>query len=305
MLSLSSCWNSHRHQEGDAIVDDALRLGFEYIELSHGLKVTHLPDIIKRVNQGEIKISSIHNFCPSPVEVMMDAPDVYEYTSLQSAERERALDLTKRTLETAARLGADRVVIHLGCVRMRPYTNRLEDLVDQGKIYSREYNHLKLEFVANRAKLAQRYLDRARSALDLLLPHCEEHRIKLGIETRSHFEQIPSEAEMFQLIEHYQDNPWIGFWHDFGHVQRKANLGLLNHAEFLAKISPHLIGCHIHDVAWSHQDHRVPFTGGDVDFDTLVPLLPKNIPWVWELSPTQRQSVIAAQLPLWKSRFGN
>src|SRR4051794_11372683 len=41
MLSLSTCWNSHRHEEGEHIAHEARRLGFAYIELSHGLKVSH------------------------------------------------------------------------------------------------------------------------------------------------------------------------------------------------------------------------------------------------------------------------
>ncbi len=40
MLSLSTCWNSHRHEDGEKIAHEARALGFEWIELSHGLKVT-------------------------------------------------------------------------------------------------------------------------------------------------------------------------------------------------------------------------------------------------------------------------
>ena len=105
MLSLSSCWNSHRHEAGEHIAHEARRLGLEYIELSHGLKVSHLPGLLKAVEHNVIKVSSVHNFCPSPVEVMMDAPDAYEFTSHRESDRERALDLTERTMETAARIG--------------------------------------------------------------------------------------------------------------------------------------------------------------------------------------------------------
>ena len=72
------------------------------------------------------------------------------------------------------------------------------------------------------------------------------HLLSLGgidslcVETRSHFEQVPNEDEMLRLLEAYRDCPWFGFWHDFGHVQRKANLGLLDHAELLSAIAPRL-----------------------------------------------------------------
>jgi sugar phosphate isomerase/epimerase len=304
MLSLSTCWNSHRHEEGMQIAMEARMLGFDHIEVSHGLKVSHLPGLLQAVAEKVIQVSSVHNFCPPPVEVMMDAPDAFEFTSNRESERCRAMNLTEATLEMTARLGARRVVMHLGSVPMKPYTTRLEALTHQGKIYSREYNKLKLEFVEQRLKHSQRYLDMARSALDELLPKCEQYQIVLGVETRSHFEQVPNEPEMMQLLNHYGECPWIGFWHDFGHVQRKANLGLLNHAELLGNIAPRLLGCHVHDVEWPARDHRIPFTGGGVNFDQLLPLVPQGTPLVWELSPGQRRAHVQERLVEWRTRYG-
>jgi sugar phosphate isomerase/epimerase len=305
MLSLSTCWNSHRHQEGGQIALEARALGFTHIEVSHGLKVSHLPGLLQAVSEQVIQVSSVHNFCPPPVEVMMDAPDAFEFTSHREGERIRALNLTESTLEMTARLGARRVVLHMGSVLMKPYTERLENLTLAGKIYSREYTKLKLEFVERRARHSQAYLDMARAALDELLPKCEQFQIVLGIETRSHYEQVPNEPEMFQLMDHYRDCPWIGFWHDFGHVQRKANLGLLNHAELLGRIAPRLLGCHVHDVEWPARDHRIPLTAGGVEFDTLLPLVPPGTPLVWELSPGQRRAHVQERLEEWRARYGD
>ena len=305
MLSLSTCWNSHRHQEGEHIAHEARDLGFQWIELSHGLKVAHLPGLLKAVNEGVIRISSVHNFCPPPVEVMMDAPDAFEFTSHRDTDRIRALDLTERTLETTAKFGAERLVVHLGSAPMKKYTDKLEALMQQGRIYSREYTKTKLEFVARRTKISQFYLDRARTAIDELLPRCEKYRIALCVETRSHFEQVPDEPEMLTLMKAYHAHPWLGFWHDFGHVQRKANLGLLNHAELLAMIAPSLLGCHVHDVAWPAKDHRIPLSTGGVDFDALMPLVPMDIPLVWELSPNQKRAQVAERLVEWRARFGD
>lgn len=305
MLSLSTCWNSHRHEAGEHIAHDARRLGFKYMELSHGLKVSHLPGLMSAVNDGVIKISSVHNFCPSPVEVMMDAPDAYEFTSHRESDRIRALNLTETTIETAARFGAPRVVLHLGSVPMKNHTHKLEALIHAGHIYSREYTAAKLDFVTRRSQASQFYLDRARAALDELLPFAERHRVALCVETRSHYEQVPDESEMRLLMEAYGDCPWLGFWHDFGHVQRKANLGLLDHAECLAAMAPRLLGCHVHDVAWPAKDHRVPLAAGSVDFDKLLPLVPENIPLVWELSPGQKRTHVADRLAEWKARFGD
>jgi len=305
VLSLSTCWNSHRHEAGEHIAHEARRLGFEYIELSHGLKISHLPGLFKAVKHKVVKVSSVHNFCPSPVEVMMDAPDAYEFTSHRRTDRSRALNLTEKTIETAARVGAPRVIIHLGSVPLRDHTDKLEALTRAGRIYSREYTAAKLDFVSKREKASRFYLDRARAALDELLPIAERHRVALCIETRSHYEQVPNESEMQALMDSYRDSPWLGFWHDFGHVQRKANLGFLDHPELLAAIAPRLLGCHVHDVAWPERDHRIPFTAGGVDFDNLLPLVPKGVPLVWELSPGQKRAHVAERLAEWKSRYGD
>jgi sugar phosphate isomerase/epimerase len=236
---------------------------------------------------------------------MMDAPDVYEFTSSRAWERERAISLTKKTIEMAARFRVDRIVLHLGSTRMRALTRKLEELALDGAAYSRKFTAVKLDLVRLRAKAGPPALALARDALHQLLPLAEQHRVALAIETRSHYEQVPDEIEMLALLEEFKSTPWIGAWHDFGHVQRKANLGLLDHESLLRSIAPRLLGCHVHDVTWPAKDHRVPFTGGGVDFQKLLPLVPPNIPLVWELSPRQRKRDIIEQRPVWESRFGS
>lgn len=303
MLSLSTCWNSHRFIDGRELAREARSMGFDFIEISHGTNVSLVHGLMQAYDAGEIRISSVHNFCPSPVEVMMDAPDVYEFSSHRPFDRERAIKLTKQSIQTAVRFGVNRVVMHMGSVPMKPLTAKLEALAACGEAYSRKFTDLKLRFVEQREKASTFYLDRARSALRELLPFAQENKVALAIETRSHFEQVPNETEMLQLLADFQDTPWIGAWHDFGHVQRQANLGLLDHAQYLAAIAPRLLGCHVHDVTWPARDHRIPFTGGCVDFDKLLPLVPRGIPLVWELSPRQKRVEIMERLAEWRARF--
>ena len=134
-----------------------------------------------------------------------------------------------------------------------------------------------------------------------VLPWCEKHRVRLGIETRSHYEQVPNQREMLVLMAEYADCPWIGAWHDFGHVQRQANLALLDHDLYFRQIAPHLIGCHVHDVQWPARDHRAPLTTGGVDLPNLLPLAPPGIPLVWEVSPNQRSETLKEALQSWRA----
>jgi len=284
------------------VVEEILGMGFDTIEVSHGLKVSLLPGIQKMHENGKVKVSGLHNFCPSPVEVMIDAPDAYEYTSHRSNERERALKLTLKTIEMAAQLKGGYVVLHLGSVPMPKFTAQLEALALEGESNSRKFAQLKLKAVQTREKLAPLYLRRAKEALTEAVGHAEKHQIKLSVESRSHYEQVPSEREMAQLMEDFADNPWVGYWHDFGHVQRKANLSLLDHTQWLEKMRPHLVGCHLHDVRWPARDHQVPFHG-NIDYPALMPHVPEGRPVVWELNPRRKKSEIIEALALWKERY--
>ena len=107
---------------------------------------------------------------------------------------------------------------------------------------------------------------------------------------------------MEALQEHFADNPWVGYWHDFGHVQLKHNLGLLDHCEWLERIAPHLIGGHVHDVEWPARDHRVPFSG-TLDYAAILRYFPPDCPLVWELSPTREDDDIRDALAVWKATF--
>ncbi len=280
-------------------------MGFDTIEISHGLKVSLLPGIQKAFREGQIRVSGLHNFCPSPVELMIDAPDAYEFTSHRMTDRERAMSLTLRTLEFAAQFEARYVVLHLGSVPIRKYTARLEAMLAEGKRHTREYVRLKLAFVEARERVASRYVERARDAVAQIAEKAKEVGVPVALESRSHFEQVPTEAEMVSLLDHFRENPWVGYWHDFGHVQRKANLGLLDHDACIRAAAPHWLGCHLHDVEWPHRDHRVPLTASGVDFDTLMPLVPKGRPVVWEISSRRRKQTIVDALPRWRDRFGD
>ena len=124
------------------MVAEIVEMGFDTIEISHGLKVSLLPGIKKAFQNGQIKVSGLHNFCPSPVELMLDAPDAYEFTSHRAFERERAMSLTLRTLEFAAQFQASYVVLHMGSVPIRKFTDRLEAMLSAGQLNSREYVRL-------------------------------------------------------------------------------------------------------------------------------------------------------------------
>ena len=286
------------------MIDEIASLGFSTIELSHGMTVAKLPGIRKAHAAGRFRCSGVHNFFPSPVEVMIDAPDAYEFTSHRTLDCKRAMDMSIQTLELAAEFHAAYMVLHMGSVPLKTekYTKPLTAMVKQGRQLDPEFIKKKINFVKKREKIAPLYFSRAVDALEELAGKAEQLGVILAVESRSRYEDVPSEREMLHLQEHFKDNPWIGYWHDFGHVQLKHNLGLLDHSDWLKQISPHIIGAHIHDVEWPARDHRTPFTG-TLDYKKLLPFFPQDCPIVWELSPSRDAEEIKQALQVWRQVF--
>lgn len=304
MLAFSTCWNNSRHTEGGPMIDEIVELGFSHIELSHGMTIAKLPGIRKAFEGGRFTCCGVHNYFPAPVEVMIDAPDAYEFTSHRPADRQRAMDMTLRTLDIAAEFKAHYLVLHMGSVPMNPakWTKALTEMTGSGQAHDPDYVKRKLAFVRKRESLGPRYYERAITALERIAARAAEVGVKLAVESRSRFEDMPTEREMIALQRHFADNPWVGYWHDFGHVQLKHNLGLLDHRQWLETISPNLIGGHLHDVEWPARDHRVPLTG-TLNYEELLPFFPNDCPLVWELSPSRDAGQIRDRLARWKECF--
>jgi len=283
--------------------DEIRELGFEYIEASHGMSLSMLPGIIEAVEEKRIRVAGVHNFFPAPIEVQGDAPDAYRFTSHRPEVRERAMRLSMETLMAAARLEAKYVVLHMGEVELfrgHDATRTLQRMVRNGYVGTAEYARLKGELVRKRMRWAPIYLRRAQEALHQLAEKAREYNLILGVEGRSHFEQMPGEAEFVDLLEAFADNPHVRYWHDFGHIQRKHNLLLLNHDAYLARLKPYMYGAHVNDVQWPQRDHRAPFMGGDVDFDTLLPkYFTQAMPLTWELSGSVKKEQILAAKQRW------
>lgn len=286
------------------MIEEIVDLGFEQIELSHGMTISKLPGIKKAWDRGLFKCCGIHNYFPSPVEVIIDAPDAFEFTSHRPHDRQRAMDMSLRSLEMCEQFEAGYLVLHMGSVPMKPekWTRRLTEMLGEGRQRDRKFIKRKLAFIKKREKIAPLYYGRAIEALDQLAQRAQELGVKLAVESRSRYEDVPSESEMIELQQHFATHPAVGYWHDFGHVQLKHNLGLLDHQDWLKRISPHLLGCHLHDVQWPARDHRVPFQG-NLDYAPLLKHIAADLPMVWELSPTRNAADIRLALEIWRKKY--
>jgi sugar phosphate isomerase/epimerase len=303
MYSLSSCWNSHRHTDGRAMLREIRDLGFEAAELSHGVRLSLLPGIIQAVEAGEIQISSVHNFCPLPMGVEHANPNLYKFTSDQPRERENALRHTLRTLETAARVKAPFVVLHLGCVEMKDYTEKLVNLLAAQKSNTTKYEKLVEEVTYRREEIKERPLQHAYEILHRLSQEAERLGLKLGIENREAVEEVPFESDFSLFFKEFR-SPAIGYWHDTGHAQIKENLGFIYHLMHLESLQDRLLGFHLHDVQYPARDHQAPGSGM-IDWAALRPMVKPEHVKVFEFSPHLPEDELRAGVAHLKKLWGD
>lgn len=283
MYSFSTCWNSGRHTDGRAMLQEIRDLGFDYAELSHGIRLSLVPGILSAVHDGVIKISTLHNFCPLPVGLDRPAPNIYEFSSDRDRDRQLALKHTLGTFDFAVKVGAPLVVLHFGSMELKDYTGKLKDLLERGERNSMKFQKIVAEANAAREAKKKKYYDRSRDLLRELVGEAKHRNLKLGIEIREAVEELPVESDFESLLKEFPDP--VYYWHDCGHAQIKEELGFINHIDFLAARADRLAGFHLHDVKFPARDHFPTGGGGCIKFADLKPFVKPEHIKVFELSP--------------------
>lgn len=263
------------------MVDEVRSLGFEYAELGHATRLSLLDGVQKAVAAGEIKISSLHNFCPLPLGLNGPAPDYYLPSSSSSGERQNAIRHTLRTIDCAAAFGAKCVVMHCGMVEMRNYTMKLMMLLMKDAADTPKFARLREKAIALRAKRRPKCFENLLTVLDAVVPRAKEMGVRLGLETRLGIEEIPNEEETVELIAKYGTDA-VGYWHDVGHAEIKEKFGMLRHEWILEKFRGKTLGMHLQDFAAPIRDHVAPGQG-TFDFARLAPFVTDDMVLAWEI----------------------
>ncbi len=284
------------------MLEEIRGLGFDYAELSHGIRLSLVPGIIDAVEAGVIKISTLHNFCPLPIGITRAAPNIYRFTAIDRRERERAFRQSIQTLDLARRLKAQLVVLHMGSIEMREYTDRLLEMVGSGQHRTPRYERLCFEVEERRQEKREKHEEYAYEILGLLQQEARSRSLQLGIENREALEEIPFESDFGFLFLQF-DSKVVRYWHDTGHGQIKENLGFIQHADHVAGLAEYLAGFHIHDVAMPGRDHMPPGKGM-IDFAAMAPTVrPEHIK-VLELHPSVTTEEVTEAFAHIKSLWG-
>ncbi|MDX2186875.1 MAG: sugar phosphate isomerase/epimerase [Opitutaceae bacterium] len=273
-LALSTSWNAFRHTDGHAMLREIADLGFSHAELSHGTRVSLVPGIDRAIRDGVIRISSIHAFCPLPPGINRSAPNLFEPSAKDPAERKLWLRYAEQTLEYAAKLGATVAVFHLGSCSRRWFDPgfRLERQAEKRDRSSLEEDQrfckIREKALEKLRRNAEEPWKRVLESISQVAPRAASLGVRMGLENREGVSELPLEDHWNSLWTEKKVSEICGYWHDTGHARIKKQLGLLDEDERLTALAPNWIGCHLHDTDIAGQDH-LPLGDGTIDFEAL------------------------------------
>jgi sugar phosphate isomerase/epimerase len=272
------------------MVREMVDLGFEAIELSHGIRLALVPGVMKAVEERVVRIASTHNFCPLPAGVLQAAPNLYEPSAADHRERENWIRQTRHSIDFAARMGADVLVCHLGSVPFRWFkpSRRLEPYLraHPGAVASGDpaYRALVEQALAKMRHRMGPSWQHTQDSLAAVKDHAAERGVRLALENRESVEELPLDADYAGFLAGMPAPQPVGYWHDTGHAQIKADLGIIEHQRLLGDNASRLIGFHLHDVNAEGEDHQA-VGSGHVDFQMVSQFWRPEHKLTLELSP--------------------
>ncbi len=244
-------------------------LGVTRFELNHAVNSAMLEGL--SLNG---MITSIHEPCPADVSAAMLGERNWLISAIDEENRRQGVAAVRRSIDLAHKLGVRVVIVHPGRVDIDPaLESTLLNLYQDGKSGQTEYARAKERLMIARAAQAEVNMRSVRHSLLELAEHAAHMSVRLGLENRYHYREIPLPDELDDLLA-LSGEEVIGYWHDIGHAQVLQHLGFGTHEEWLRRFAGRMIGVHLHDVV-GLTDHLVAGRG-QVDWDLVAKYLPAN-----------------------------
>ncbi len=274
----------HHPADVDTLMEALKEMNADGVELEYRIPAALWASIKDALRQNRLAVRSLHNFCPIPADYshLGGGGDLLSLACLDREERKAAVRLTLRTIEQANDLEARAVVLHCGRVELPPETDVLHEFYRGGLIATDEARGFVARKLAERDRLKPRHLDALCFSLEKLLPAAERHHVRLGLENRCHYHELPGIDDFRLFFREFEGAP-LGYWHDTGHAHAGEVLTLYTAVDLLKRYGSHLVGCHLHDA--NGLDDHLPPGSGEIDFPALNPFLCPGTLKVIELRP--------------------
>jgi sugar phosphate isomerase/epimerase len=288
--ALSTMWAIGRFRGLQDFFEAGERLGFEAFELNHQVD----SGMLDGLDLGRYRISGVHEPCPADLSVATLKARDWLVSSDDEDNRKQAVRIARRSIDLAQAMGAPIVVLHAGRVDVDPERERaLWDLYEAGQAGSPRYHDMKADLVTARASVAEQNLAAAMQSVEELAQYADGLGIRLGVENRYHYLDIPLPHELDSLLE-AAGNGGSGFLYDVGHAQALENLGFVEHEEWLQRLASRMIGAHLHDMR-GLVDHGAAGRG-EVDWDMVARYVPRDAVRTVEVHASNAPEQIAVSL---------
>ncbi len=291
-IALSTMWAVGQFSSLADFFKAGKELGFARFELNHAVNSAMLASL--SLNGA---ITSVHEPCPAD----MSAGELKRRNWLISApneeDRRQGMLATQRSIDLAHELGARVVIVHPGRVDIDPaLESTLVDLYRAGKHHQSEYAQARERLAAARAAQAETNMRSVRRSLIELAEYAAQRGIRLGLENRFHYHEIPLPDELDELLD-LGAGEVVGYWHDVGHAQVLEHLGFHSQEEWLRRFAGpqgRVVGVHLHDVV-GLTDHLAAGSG-QVDWNLVARYLPESILRTCEFLSSNSPQQVAAGL---------
>jgi len=271
-LGISTAWQSAQLDDGHLLLDRMAATGLDALEIDYRITGAMLRDMRPRLQTGEFRILTVHNYCPLPDGFdKAESMSILNLASLDEEERRTAVRSSCQTLRLAAELGARLVVFHLGKLDSIYDTDELFSFYDNDQLETQEFRQWLAQKMALRARLAEKQMPQLLRSVEILNQEALRCGVLVGAENRYRFSQLPWDGEFDVLFREF-DGGALRYWHDLGHAEIYSRLKIADHLkDYLLRWQNHLAGFHLHDVQ-GLQDHLAPGSG-DFDFNLLKPFM--------------------------------
>lgn len=283
-IGLSTAWDGPGSSP-ERLIEEHRGLGFRRLEAYAHYTPEGLRALAQVARQHGVEIASVHAPCPVPTTGGLG--DWLASTS--ASERTRSVDAHKATIDAAAQYGARAIVVHLGNTGVTSCQRQLIDVVAREGRFSEAHVRLRDEALREREANKGPHLEAAIDSIRALGEHARGTGVRLGLECRDGYFEIPALDEVGEVLAACDGLP-VGYWHDAGHGAKLDYLGFVEHEDYLRRYGDRLVGMHIHDTRGA-RDHLAPGQG-DTDFGMLARYLRPDTIRTLELS----RVVIAADI---------
>jgi sugar phosphate isomerase/epimerase len=291
-IALSTMWAVGQFRSLADFFEAASQLGFSRFELNHAVDSAMLEGL-----SLDGAITGVHEPCPADISAaelkrrnwLISAPD--------EEDRQQGVLATRRSIDLAHELGAPVVIVHPGQVDVDPaLESRLVELYRTGQYDQPQYAKARERLVAARAARAETNMGPVRRSLMELAECAAQRGIRLGLENRLHYYEIPTPDELDELLD-LDLGEVVGYWYDVGHAEVLEHLGFHRHEEWLRRFAGpqgRAIGVHLHDVV-GLRDHLAAGLGR-VDWDMVGRYLPASLLRTCEFLSSNTPQQVAAGL---------